>query len=166
MSNEIIELHEETAKDIMTKWYKNAKTQTFETLSEFIRHVMNDYIHDYGTIVHAIGACCVATAWACNEMPQGGITGFQAGCVMWDFIRHWMYESNKCGMRLLDYDDMLYPQYADKFDKVISADTFKALQEEAQDRLGKMDNVHPSVVGHWTSIVGGQPPFGYKVKDT
>lgn len=171
MSTEIIELHEETAKEIMDKWYADAKTQTFETLPEFIRHVMNDYIHDYGTIVHAIGACCVATAWACNEMPgaQGGITGFQASCVMWDFIRHWMYPGNKCGMRLIDYDDMLFPQYEYKFQKTISKETFENLQKEAAERIKKAEESdttfrpHPDVLAHWKSIANGRAPFGYIV---
>ena len=30
---------------------------------------------------------------------------------MWDFIIDWMYTSNQCGLRIVDYDDMLYPQY-------------------------------------------------------
>lgn len=170
MSTEIIKLNEETAKDIMTEWYKNAKTQTFETLPEFIRHAMNDYIHDYGTIVHAIGACCIATAYACDKMPQGGITGFQASFIMWDFVRHWMYESNKCGMRLLNYDDMLYPQYDYKFQKTISKEVFESLQNEAATRIQKEESdktvkPHPDVLAHWKSIVNGQVPFGYKVTE-
>ena len=58
---------------------------------------------DYGTVCHAIALSAVATAWAANKTAQGGITGFQAGAVMWEFIKNWSYSSNKTGMRLVDY---------------------------------------------------------------
>ena len=36
---------------------------------------------DYGTVCHAIALSAVA------RTAQGGITGFQAGAVMWEFIK-------------------------------------------------------------------------------
>ena len=30
---------------------------------------------------------------------------------MWEFIKHWNYTDNKTGMKMVNYDDMLYPQY-------------------------------------------------------
>ena len=94
------------------EWFKQAKKQTIETLPEFMNHIMNDYCHDYGTVCHAVAACAMAAVYAANHHPSGGITGFQAGFVMWDIIRQTNYPSNKCGMKLIDYDNMLYPQYA------------------------------------------------------
>ena len=97
------------------EWFANAKKQTLETLPAFMNHVLNDYCHDYGTICHAISACAIAAAWAADGSEQGGITGFQAGFVMWDVIRQWRYSSNKSGLKIIDYDDMLFPQYEYKF---------------------------------------------------
>ena len=37
-------------------WYKEAKKQTVETLPEFVRHLTEDYSHDYGTICYAVEA--------------------------------------------------------------------------------------------------------------
>ena len=73
------------------EWFELARKQTLETLPGFINYVMNDYMHDYGTICHAVAACALASAWAANDSPNGGITGFQANFVMWDFVKQWGY---------------------------------------------------------------------------
>lgn len=149
-------------------WFEEAIEQTIETLPQFINHIMNDYEHDYGTICHAIAACPLAAAWAANKHEQGHITGFQASFVMWDFIKEWMYSSNQSGLRLVDYDDMLYPQYENKFDKVISKETFDSIKKAAQERLEEVKQgreVHPDVIKHWGSIVAGNVPFGYQIKE-
>lgn len=150
------------------EWFEQAGKQTLKTLPDFINHVMNDYCHDYGTVCHAVAACAIAAAWAANNESGsgGGITGFQAGFVMWDFIKQWNYSSNKCGMKIIDYDNMLFPQYEDRFSKTISKDLWGKLQEEARKNLDTdRDYTHPSVIAHWQSIVNGKVPFGYVVKE-
>lgn len=149
-------------------WFEEAEKQTIETLPQFINHIMNDYEHDYGTICHAIAACSLAAAWAVNKHEQGHITGIQASFVIWDFIKEWMYSGNQSGLRIVDYDDMLYPQYESKFDKIISKRTFDNIQKAAQERLDQVKQgreVHPDVIKHWESIVAGNVPFGYKIKE-
>ena len=84
------------------EWFEDAKKQTIETLPDFMNHVLNDYDHDYGTIVHAVSACAIASAYAANHSENGGITVFQADCVMWNFIKQWMFSDNKCGLRIID----------------------------------------------------------------
>lgn len=149
------------------EWFEDAKKQVLETLPAFMNHVLNDYCHDYGTIVHAISACALAATNAANESEHGGITGFQAGFVMWDFIRQWMYSSNKCGLRIIDYDNMLYPQYEYKFsNKEIPQSIWESLQKQAEELLKtEKDNAHEKVIEHWQSIIDGNVPFGYKVKN-
>lgn len=148
------------------EWFEDAKKQTIGTLETFIDHVINGYEHDYGTICHAVAACAIAAAWAANDQPSGGITGFQASFVMWDFIKQWSYPNAKTGMRLLNFDDMLYPQYSDKFSKTISRNVWESLQKEAQKRLSEdKEHAADSVVSHWQSIVNGKVPFAYTVKD-
>ena len=153
------------------EWFKEARNQTVETLSIFINHLMNDYCHDYGTMVHAISACSLAAMYAANNTEGGGITGFQASFVMWDLIRQICKTNNECGLRLIDYDDMLYPQYEDKFEKIISEDTFKSIQKCAKEKLDEEKSsdakfhAHPAVVAHWQSIVDGKVPFGYMLVD-
>lgn len=160
---------EEGNKAEIKEWFEQARDQTFETLPEFIRHVMNDYVHDYGTVCRAIGACTVATAWAFDRMEgaRGGITGFQAGFVMWEFIRNWTYTSNKCGLRIIDYDKLLYPQYEDSFDKTIKPEVWEAVQKAAREELEGLSDgcAANSVVMHLKSIAAGKVPFGFTVQE-
>lgn len=146
------------------EWFKEAGKMTVDKLPEFMDRMLNGYIHDYGTAVHAIAACALAAAWAASE--QEGITGFQAGFVMWDFIRGWNHTGNVTGMKLLDYDDMLYPQFAHKYDRTISKSTWENIQKEARNKLAEHQGAtHPDVLAHWQSIVNGVVPFGYRVVD-
>ena len=89
----------EEFKSLKESWKERAKNMTLEELPAFIQELM-EHDHDYGTVCHAIALSAVATAWAANKTAQGGITGFQAGAVMWEFIKNWSYSSNKTGMRL------------------------------------------------------------------
>lgn len=146
------------------EWFEEARKQTLDTLSQFIDHLMTDYYHDYGTVCHAIAASALAATYAADSAPQGGITGFQASFIMWDFIKQWMKSNNKCGLKLVDYDDILYPQYKYKFDKTISQNTWEAIQKEAKRLLKEADYAVDEVRVHWQSIVDGNVPFGYKVE--
>lgn len=148
------------------EWFAEAKKQTLETLPDFINHVMNGYAHDYGTVVHAISACAIAAAWAANECDgaRGGITGFQSGFVMWDFIKEWSYPNNKTALKILNYDAMLYPQHEYEFQKTISKGIWECIQAEAKNKLELRKHAHPDVIAHWESIVAGQIPFGYTIE--
>lgn len=145
-------------------WYEVAKEQTMETLPEFIK-ILSEIAIGYDSYPHAMSASAIATMWAMDKAPNGGITGFQASYIMWQIIQHWMYPTNKCGLRMLDYDDMLFPQYSHKFSKVIDHETWTSLQTEAERRLSEeVDGcTHPDVIKHWRSIVNGIVPFGYTV---
>lgn len=144
-------------------WYEQAKAVTTETLPEFTRSLIEDYEHDYGTICHAISAAAIAAANAIQKSPQGGITGFQAGCVMWGFISHWGIYPEGTPLRILDLSDMLAPQMESKFIS-ISEDTWKWLKEKAAHNLATTRG-HPDVRAHWQSIVDGVVPFGMVVSN-
>lgn len=150
---------------IHEQWYKEAqdKDMTLETIPAFLKKLTTEYNHDYGTICHALTAGAIATMWAMNRTPQGGITGFQSGCIMWEFIRNWNGE--KGPLRLIKYDEMLFPQYEDKFQKNISMNTWKYLQEEAKKNIDSKEHASLRVIHHWQSIADGIVPFGYAVKE-
>lgn len=150
--------------ELRDEWYARAadKAMTLETLPAFLKELA-EHEHDYSTICYALTAGAVATAWALNRTPNGGITGFQAGAIMWEFMDAW--NGVKAPARLLKFEDALFPQYADKFTSISSA-TWKWLQDEAGKRLeAKEDMVASSVIAHWKSIRDGQVPFGLKVRD-
>lgn len=148
-------------KEQLEKERKNIKS--FDDLVAFLQRVKDTCNTGYGTAPRAIAQAALATAWFLSS--DFGITGFQAGFVMWDFIRDWLYSGNECGMKIMDYDDMLYPQYRDKYEKTISRDVFEALQKTAKKRLEDSKHAHPAVINHWESIVDGNVPFGYVVRD-
>lgn len=143
-------------------WYEEAKRMTVNELPEFLRKLTEDYGHDYGTVCHACAAAAVAAAHAINNSPIGGITGFQGGAVMWEFMRHWNHVEGPA--RLLDYNDLLYPQMEHKF-RCISHDTWAEVRKRAQAHLDKKpDHVHPEVAKHWQSIAAGSVPFGLQIE--
>ena len=131
---------------------------SFDDLVTFLQRVKDNCNTGYGTAPRAIAQAALAVAWYLAS--DFGITGFQAGFVMWDFIRDWQYRDNKCGLKIVDYDNMLYPQYDYKFEKIINKDIFKALQEEAWNLYNnETKSAHQRVEKHWESIIHG------KVKD-
>lgn len=136
--------------------------KTFEDLVTFLKEA-REYNFDYGSAPRTIAQVALATAWW--FAGDFGITNFQSSFVMWDFIIDWKYSSNKCGLRIVDYDDMLYPQYNHKFEKTISPETWSNIQKQAEKNLKEnAEHAHPSVITHWKSIVNGVVPFGYSVK--
>ena len=165
--NKII-LNEESTEfaTIWEDWKKQAESmKTIDEFNNFYNHLINGYHHDYGTVCRAIGQLAIAAAQLGATIE--GITGFQAGFIMWEFIRNWTYKDNKTGLKILNYDNMLYPQYEYKFDKTIDEETWKRLQKEAAERLEEdKENkyVHSDVIKHWQSIVDGIVPFGYRVE--
>ena len=159
------------------QWYEDAGKMTMDKLPAFVRRMAEGYAHDYGTVCHAVAAAAVAAAWSvARDKVNGGISGFQAGAVMWEFIAHWGHKEDK-PLKLVDYSDMLYPQYRERFEKVISQSSFKWLREQAKQQLderlaeeGKARAlgihplpVHPDVLGHWRRIAAGGVPFGYQL---
>lgn len=146
------------------EWFEEACHMKAENLPAFYEKMTHAYNHDYGTACHAVAACALAAAWAACGEDEAGLTGFQAGFVMWDFIKNWTKQGNVCGLRLVDYDDMLYPQYWHKFEKTIPAGNWKCIQEKARENLKEVSMAHDEVIKHWTRIADGEVPFGYRVE--
>lgn len=147
---------------LQKEWMIEAKKQTMATLPEFLRKLTEDYSHDYGTICHAIAAAAIGAAQAVQHSPQGGITGFQAGAVMWEMIRGWDVwgEGPK---RMQCYQDLLYPQYASKF-RSIPKDVAEWVKKEARKWLDEnKTGAHPDVRAHIEKVAEGYVPFGLSV---
>lgn len=117
--------------------------------------------HDYGSIVYGCMAAMKAAFKVVNNGSQGGITGFQAGCLGWECVHEFMMIKAPC--KILDYGNMLYPQYKDKFEKTITQETWNGLQKKAEEKLKEIEHVSSKVVTHWQSVKNGKVPFGYSV---
>lgn len=161
MSKKIKKIDISEEDNIQDAWYQEAWDVTPESLPKFIKHIMNDYNHDYGTYCHALTACAIATVNAYGDQ----LSGFQASCIAILFPRHFFYTNTKTGISLRNWDDMLYPQYETKFDKVIGSNMWDLIQKSAKEFLESKEykDAHPEVIKHWQSIADGNPPFGYRV---
>lgn len=156
-------LTEEDSKQLIDLWKKEAKeVKTPDELALFVTKLITQYNHDYGTVVRAMTAAMMASFSVVDKSPQGGITGFQAGFIAWDMIKEFM--SIQGAAKILDYDNLLYPQYAHKFEKTIDVGTWESVQAKARENLtGNNDHTHHDVVSHWKSIVDGVLPFGFTI---
>ncbi|MDD4615181.1 MAG: hypothetical protein PHI40_07260 [Caldisericia bacterium] len=147
------------------KWIGEAeKIKTVDQLAKFITHLKKDYDHDYGSIILAMRAGMVATFHVMDE--DEGITGFQADILFKSLMMEMLYRDNKCGVRLIDFDKMLYPQHKSSF-TTISKDTWDKVQAEAKAKVKALQGIPaaPEVKAHWQSIIDGKVPFGLKVKE-
>lgn len=150
-----------------------SKIKTFDELVAFLSKVKNEYNYGYGEAPRAIAQAALATAWYLSS--EFGITGFQAGAIMWDFIVDWRFTSNKCGLRIVDFDELLYPQYRYKFEHTnIPVDVWNKVQEEAKRLVADVDmnsnNEHyvmpcESVYKYWKQLAAGKIPHNCKISD-
>jgi hypothetical protein len=107
--------------------------------------------HDYGTCVYAMS---IAAEAAYNYISHVlGVTGFQASCADMDFLRR--TRGWKMGFQILNYENLLYPQYADKFPtraKMIQ-ENIDQLGKEAEKKLAETERAHPEVRRWWEDLV-------------
>jgi len=144
--------------------YDEAKQiSSMDELVKFINKMADDGEDTYVGAIYAANAAALATLWFINRRLH--LTGFQADCVMWEFLYSWEYISNKCGLRIIDYDKMLHPENGYLFNKTIPQDIFTSLQQEAKQRLKDAElygnGLSNDVRKHLQSIVDGEYPFGY-----
>lgn len=107
--------------------------------------------HDYGTCVYAMSISAEA---AFNYVGHVlGVTGFQASCADLDFLRRTRMLEH--GFQIINYDNLLYPQYADKFPtrEQILRDNIDEIGKAAEKKLAEVDQVHPAVKQHWEGLV-------------
>lgn len=154
---------------IHKEWMARAKKiQNSQELKDFIDELNKKYSHDYGTICHFIAAAAVGAANAVQHGPQGGITGFQAGCIMWSIIDGWgVWGSGP--KQVIEWENLLYPQYDYKMPRSVTRRTFDHLQKKAkeglnreQDRKGTMS---AKVLERWTLVAEGRLPPGMEVRE-
>jgi hypothetical protein len=149
-------------RGVHKEWKEKAGLiKTPAELAEFARHLSDDFVHDYGTIVHAMAAVMLAAFHVVNNSDQGGITGFQASCLGWKMIRKFMGTGDG-PVALRKMEHLAYPQYASEFTS-ISPETWEWVQKRAQEGL-KDGRASEGVLAHWQSIVDGKVPFGLTVK--
>lgn len=130
------------------------------TPDEFVAFILQieSHEHDYGTIVYACSAAAIAGFNVMNRSKQGGITGFQAGCLMWEMVRKFgMFSEGP--LRIQDFDQIRYPQYDDKWPVRITPASAAVLQERARKMVDEQgDLVSPAVLERNREISAGKFP--------
>lgn len=127
-------------------------TQTETELMDYIRSLV-ERPHGYGTCVYAMSLA--ATAALYYVAGRLGTTGFQAGCADMDILRR---TRNLEWGRILDYQNLLYPQYLTRKhfpgwqDLLV---THRAeLAKRAHALLEKQgEYAAPEVAAHWRALV-------------
>lgn len=155
-------------KSVREEWAKRAKAcHTTDDLKAFVDELLSN-TYDYGSVVHACFAAAMAGFNVIERSPQGGITGFQAGCLMWMFVRQFSSHGPDAILHLRNWTMALYPQYEDEFAHEVDSKTMARLVEMAKAKLNETRNlttVHPSVLAHWEAIASGVVPFGLTVTE-
>ena len=132
------------------------ESATFDNMMDIVEKYFHEYEQDYDSVVEITEACCEAMAWACSE--KLGLTGFQASCVGLLFLQRFNGIGKNVGLKVLDYDAMLYPQNAERFEPCVERSIFEGMQRQAIANLNELENsrhVHPEVELHWRRIADG-----------
>jgi len=148
--------------------YAEAKeVKTPEALAEFIAKRYAETL-DYGTIVYACSATMQAAFNVMNAHPQfGGITGFQASCLMWEMVKKFgMFSEGP--LRIQDFDNLRFPQYDDRFRVTLSPESAAELQERAKKAIagGPDGFMSPNVRARQEAISRGEFPAFVTVEAT
>lgn len=117
---------------------------------------------DYGGIVVACMAAMTAAMNVVNRGPQGGITGFQAGCLMWECIKKFGMFGDDAILRIVDYKDLLFPQCDYHFTTIPSSAHDKLV---AIAKAYDTKNCNPKVAERIKSVSEGNIPCGLTVED-
>lgn len=123
-----------------------------EKLSAYIAALV-DRPHDYSTCVYAMS---MAAAAAFRHVAKKlGVTGFQASCADMDILRR--TRGMKDGFRIINYADLMYPQYWDEerapIFRAVLAENPEPWPERARALLDE-DTGSPKVREHWRMIAG------------
>ena len=160
-------IKDEDKKVNAINWEELSKKADKLTIDEIVSYMneLETVGKGYENSIKATGLAAVAAAWImCKKL---GLTGFQASCVNFEFLKEWFYSSNKSGIGIIDYDNMLYPQYKYKFEKTISEDMWNSIRQAAIDNIKEVEETHSPVskrvYNHWKKIAEGKVPFGYKI---
>lgn len=129
------------------------RLETIEDLTTYLQ-MLEGEADDYGKCVY----CMSLAAWAAfNFMASKiGATGFQASCADMAFVTK--VRGLKHGWRLIDYGNLLYPQYCDETEMPgwethlrQNIDTLGLAAEKLLSQESKF--VAESVTQHWRMLV-------------
>lgn len=137
---------------------KIKQVDSIDKFNSFYKEITNQPINE-GNIVEMASAFILAAANTLVQKYPKMFTKDRSGEIMWNFIRSWLPEFSFSPLRMLIYEDLLYPQFARNF-KTISQDIFEWIQNTAKNHLERHKDASPDLKVHWQSIIDGQIPYG------
>lgn len=135
---------------------KSGSVKTLEQFTELLNEIKSQE-WNYDSLVYSASAI-MRSALSVADL---GLSTFQAGFVAWELIGYLMHI--KSPAKIIDFNEMLYPQYEAKFQKTISADVWDYLQNKANEYLDNNTTALTEVIEHWRKIKSGMIPFGYTI---
>lgn len=138
-------------KNMTEKEMRECKVPWFDKKRDLIKYISQlvNMKHDYGTCCYAMSMSAVA---AFNFVSSKlGVTGFQASCAELDVLAR--TRNMKLGFKILDNEDLLYPQMKYKFGEEMwermTRDNIKVLREKAKELINENKEAHPVVMTRW-----------------
>lgn len=136
----------------VSKVFSTDELKTF--CEEMIKEIDKDNAQEMITAVILAAAHMVV-----NMFPEHIDTKDKSGTVMWNFVRHWMPEFSFAPLRILIYEDLLYPQFEANY-RTISKEVWEWVKREAQILLDNKKDAVPQLCEHWQSVIDGNIPYG------
>ena len=117
--------------------------------------------NDYGAIVEYCSLMMNATF----KLIDPGITGFQAGCLMWMMVEKYGSYGPDAILEIRNWNNLAYPQYESNF-TAVDKDTWERVQKFATKQIESFgEHGSGEVKTHMISVAEGRVPFGLKVID-
>lgn len=89
-----------------------------------------------------------------------------AAGIFWAFLRHWLPEFSYAPLRILVYEDLLFPSpQTEKNYKTITKDIQDWLKQRAKSYLENNKDAPEELKKHWQAVVDGHIPFDLELEE-
>lgn len=156
--------------ELITSWFDRAqRMRSAVELADFVSDLADRPDHSMESIVHAAAAAAVAaSAVVLTSASAEKLGAYQS--VTAHNLMAWRYIEEFGGFdegpkRMLQYQQMLYPRFADKFGKKIDRATMDWLVVKAKEILESGRSLHSSVRFHLEGLACGIPPFEFEIEE-
>lgn len=145
-------------------WYKEALSQTLETIPSFLNKLCSDYSHDSVTFSHALVAGALGAIAAMNKTPEGDISADQKQRVLGLFTRKWAMIEGP--FQITRWFGLLHSKSESQFRHIPKA-VADQVSKKALEFLQAPDasSLSSEQTEHLKKIAEGQMPWGYVTSD-
>jgi len=144
--------------------FKQAENVKKEYLADFFSQIFseeNSNEQDVDAIVAGMMALFTAMSEKLSYTEEDGKSK-----VFWKFVREFCYPENRTMIKMIDFDWFMFPQFKDRFDRIIPKDVYETMKDICEGKLNDLaddDRISDETRKHWRHIVHGNLPYGYKI---